>query len=210
MPSTQPYDDHEALVRAVSPTRVEVSEAARQARLPPAVRSLHREVLSYFLQSGHGPGWEWLRGRASGLDLEPQQAVGMLEVADLMHRDHHDDVVVVAYPFSGVQTRHRVELDGTAPVWAMCAVDALGIPLMTGHDGVIESADPTSGEPVRIGFADGRWSWSPDSTIVLSARGGEAGPSSCCSCPHINFHTHPDHARAYLADHPALAGLMLD
>ncbi|MGH3446247.1 MAG: hypothetical protein ACRDP4_01345, partial [Nocardioidaceae bacterium] len=48
------------------------------------------------------------------------------------------------------------------------------------------------------------------STIVLSARGGEAGPSSCCSCPHINFHTHPDHARAYLADHPALAGPMLD
>jgi hypothetical protein len=40
--------------------------------------------------------------------------------------------VAVGYPFSRTPTRHRVQLAGTPPVWAMCAIDALGIPQMTG------------------------------------------------------------------------------
>ena len=58
-----------------------------------------------------------------------------------------DGQIEVAYPFSRRSTGHTVHLTGHLPVAAMCAIDALGIPLMTGADGVIDSTDPTTGTP---------------------------------------------------------------
>ena len=63
-------------------------------------------------------------------------------------------VVAVAYPFSGTPTPHRVELDGLPAVYAMCAIDALGLPFMASRDGRITSADPHDGTP----------SWCPSAT----------------------------------------------
>jgi hypothetical protein len=43
-----------------------------------------------------------------------------------------DGQIDIAYPFSRQPTGHIVRLTGHPPVAAMCAIDALGIPLMTG------------------------------------------------------------------------------
>jgi len=57
-----------------------------------------------------------------------------------------------------------VELAGGPAVFAMCAVDALGIPQMLRRDGRISSVDPAS------------------------------GPVDDCCCPFINFHINPEAA----------------
>lgn len=58
-------------------------------------------------------------------------------------------VVAAAYPFSGIPTPHRVALDGLPAVFAMCAIDALGLPAMAGRNGRITSANPADGTPSR-------------------------------------------------------------
>ena len=99
-----------------------------------------------------------------------------------MHVD--DGRVATAYPFCGAPTRHVVRLDEASPVHAMCAIDALGIPLMTGRDGVIESADPDEGRPIRIERRGETWLWSPEETVVLLAQTyGSARPWPACARP---------------------------
>jgi hypothetical protein len=114
------------------------SIASRQAALPGPLRDLHRAVLRRFLETGSAPTRRWVRQAAldAGLDAS---AVDELAAADAVHIAN--GLVTVAYPFSGTPTPHRVELDGLPAVYAMCAMDALGLPVMAGGTG--RSPPPT-------------------------------------------------------------------
>lgn len=197
------------LVRDVSDLAGPIAMPVRQAGLPRPVRELHRAVLRWFVDRGVPPDRSWLEERAAGLGVSGAEVVAALARADLVHWDSAG-VVAVAYPFSGVPTGCRVRLAGGPEVEAMCAVDALGIPAMAGLDAVIDAMDPGTGESVRVEVVAGRWAWSPASAVVVVARSAEGGPSSCCTCPHINFHASTTAAERYLRERPELAGEVLD
>ena len=182
--------------------------AARQARLPEQLRRLHQAILAFFLDNGGPPTRSWIQAQADSLALDPGTACADLAMADLVHVNEAGQVLA-AYPFSGVPSGHSVQLAGRAPVWAMCAIDALGIPQMTGRDGAITAADPETGDQVRVEVSGGGWRWSTLTTTVLMARARECGRSAVCNCPHVNFFTGPDHAEAYLARHRELHGQLL-
>ena len=133
-----------------------------------------------------------------------------LAAADAVHVVN--GVVAVAYPFSGTPTPHRVELHGLPAVYAMCAIDALGLPAMTGRDGRITSADPHDGTPIEITASGGTWSWTPSSAVVAAGRATDCG-TGCGSfevmCPHTAFHASAESARAYLATHGNLDAQIL-
>lgn len=118
--------------------------ASRQATLPAPLRNLHRGVLRRFLDTGAPPMLRWMRQEAAGLGLD-DKAADALKAAGLVHIDN--EAVSVAYPFSGTLTRQQAELDGFPTVYAMCAIDALGIPAMAGRDGRIAATDPRDGAP---------------------------------------------------------------
>jgi len=121
-------------------------------------------------------------------------------------------VVAVAYPFSGTPTPHRVELDGLPAVYAMCAIDALGLPAMAGRDGQITSADPHDGTPIVVTARGGTWSWAPSSAVVVAGRATDCG-TECSSfqamCPNTIFHASAESARAYLTRHGDLDAQIL-
>jgi Alkylmercury lyase len=181
--------------------------AAAQASLPPRLIELHRAVLRAFLEDGVPPDEGWLQAKAGELGLDPQDSVARLAANDLVHVS--DGRVVIAYPFSGTPTPHRVQLDGSPPRYAMCASDAIGMPLMARRDGVITSTDPQTGEQIRIEWRDGVWSWDPDSTVVSVAGVGGCDTAAESSCATINFYAQTDTARAFLRDHPELTGQVL-
>jgi alkylmercury lyase len=186
------------------------SIASRQRRLSPPLQGLHRAVLRRFLQTGAAPTARWVRQAAAGLGL-PGSAAGQLEAADAIHIV--DGIVAVAYPFSGVPTRHLVELDGLPAVYAMCALDALGLPLMAGRDGRITSTDPHGGATIMVSLRDSAWTWTPASAVVVIARA--AGCDTDCSsfevmCPNTVFHASPETAQACLAGHGGLDAQILD
>jgi hypothetical protein len=184
----------------------------RQAGLPEPLRAFHRHLLAAFLAAGGPPEPATVADMAAELGLDRNRALGALAAADLVHRDAASGTISVAYPFSGRPTSHQVELAGGPTVSAMCALDALGIPQMGRRDARIRSIDPVSGQPITIQTHHGPWQWQPATTVVLvaTAAGGVCGAVADCCCPHINFHTDPQHARVYFQAHPGMTGELLD
>lgn len=182
--------------------------AASQAALPPAVRLFHQHVLRLFLQTGQPPTVGHLAELAQQLGLEPGEALAVLAEADLVHMGATGTRVAVAYPLSGQPSPHRVLMGNGAALTAMCAVDALGIPLMAADSATISSADPATGHPIRIHCDTNGWSWQPDTTVVLLAADGCSGPIAN-ACTHTAFHATADLAHAHLARHPTHTGRVL-
>jgi NAD-dependent dihydropyrimidine dehydrogenase PreA subunit len=163
-----------------------------------------------FLDTGAPPTARWIRQAAAGRGLDAT-ALDQLDAADAVHLVN--GVVAVAYPFSSTPTPHRVRLDGLPAAYAMCAIDALGLPAMAGRDGRITSADPADGTPIEVTVRRGASSWTPAGTVVVAARTAGCG-TGCGSfevmCPHTVFHASRPSARAWLAGHGGLDAEILD
>lgn len=198
--------------RARQPAVVDVLAAAgissermgpsRAAGLSAEERSLYRWVLRAFAD-GRPPDLEALAAESARRELKLDQAVEAFRRDDLVHLDAGK--VVVAYPFSGRSTPHRVRIDG-CEVFAMCAIDALGIAPMLGVPVEITSADPTDGSPVRVALSpDGRASWRPQEAVVLAGRACE-GPAFSGCCEVLNFFARQENAERYLREHPEVRG----
>jgi hypothetical protein len=208
--------------RSVAPDELEVRMARlglpargaqdRQAALPGPLQDLHRALLGAFLTETGPPNLGVVGRLAAELRLEPQAALAALAGTDLAHADPASRRVRVAYPFSGEPTAHRVTLAGGPTVHAMCALDALGIPLMARRSGRINSIDPTSGQLITVEVDGQGWRWQPTTTVVLAGMttiSDACGSVADCCCPYINFHATPREADAYRQANPALTAELL-
>jgi hypothetical protein len=213
----------------------------RGVRLNPAAYRFYRDVLLTFVEGGGPPDAARLRLFAERRGVPLEATLARLAVADLVQRDPATGAIAAAYPFSGVHTPHRITLDidpgagaddeaGGAEVathvFAMCALDALGIPLMLGRTGRIASRDALTGEPVTvtlrldadalaaearpIPLAAWRASWHPDEAVLLARPAeheaehdaGLCTASGTC-CPVTNFFSSRRHAEEWMAEHPS-------
>jgi hypothetical protein len=180
----------------------------RQAVLPDPLQAFHRRLLKAFVTGTGAPDAAVVARRAAELGLDPEAALEALAAADLVDTDPATRSISIAYPFSWRPTPHRVELAGGPAVFAMCAVDALGIPQMLRRDGRISSVDPASGQPITAEIHDGLWRFQPATVLLVGrAAGGDAGgPVADCCCPFINFHINREAAEAYRRAHPGMTG----
>jgi hypothetical protein len=181
----------------------------RAKRLTPAQRDLYRWILRAFAEHG-SPPVDQLFDVASSLGLDAERALARLAEEDLVHRDPQDSAIVVAYPFSGTPTAHRVRLDGGSHVYAMCAVDALGIPFMLDEPAEISSRDPLSGEEIAMRVEPGvALDWRPQSAVVLWGGTSSDGPSAATCCQFVHFFSSAESARAYMAERPQMTAEVL-
>jgi hypothetical protein len=187
------------------PAWLDVLGRAGRGRVAPADRGLRavlQAVLRSFVHTGAVPSLARHAGpfHVSGVLAE-------LADGDFLCLDAAGQITV-AYPFSALPTRHRVRISGEAAVFAMCAIDALGISAMTGRPVVIESADPATGRPVTVHVDQASSSWDPATAVVYAGRtGGQcAGPSASVCCGFVNFFATRSAASAWAASHPEIAG----
>jgi hypothetical protein len=195
------------------PTTTEQAENWRQGaasaqervnQLTPAERALHHAILRGFPQNGGPPSLAWLAQQA------PDATLADLAAKDVIQLDPESGAIVAAYPFSGVPTAHLVTVSGGAPVFAMCAIDALGIPFMLGVDATVYSEDPMTRETIRITVRDGQATWEPATACMFAGCVDGAGPIAQTLCPMVNFFVSPASAEAYAAAHPDVRGTILD
>ncbi|GAB4274079.1 MAG: hypothetical protein Kow0092_29460 [Deferrisomatales bacterium] len=118
----------------------------RQARLPPALRRLHRRILSAFRERGR-PLSKAEVGREAGAG-DPAAALRALAERDLVVLGG-DGEVVGAYPFTTAPTPHRLSFGGH-DVYAMCALDALGVAPLFETTVAIASSCAGTGEPIHL------------------------------------------------------------
>ena len=116
-----------------------IAERLSNAGLSPQEDAVRKAILTAFTEAGKGPSVEAL-AHVLGLSPAAVRAVcRTLASADLIvWRDEHASIVS-AYPFSGSQTAHQVLLGGHTTRYAMCAIDALGMPFMLGQGARIRS-----------------------------------------------------------------------
>lgn len=183
-----------------------------RGRVAPAERGLrrvHQAVLRSFIQTGAAPDLADLARHAA--PFEVNQVLAELADGDFLGLDPAGQITA-AYPFSALPTRHRVRIAGNATVFAMCAIDALGISAMTGQPVVIESADPATGEPVTVDVDGASSTWHPAAAVVYAGRTSEQceGPSASVCCGYMNFHATRAAAAAWAASHREITGGILD
>ena len=179
--------------------------ASRAARLSQSQRRLYTWILRRFALLGR-PSSAETRAYARRVRLDDSAALETLAREDLV-RLGGDGEIAVAYPFSGRPTAHRVRFPSRHEVYAMCAIDALGIAPMFKQPVEITSRDPLSGEEVSARVApnlDAEWR-PPSAVVVAGALRGDADSCTAC-CPVLNFFASSENADRWLARHPEISG----
>jgi alkylmercury lyase len=117
--------------------------------LDPVQDHVWRTVHKLFARSGRSPRLHEI-GVETGLTLENLRTLlADLQAHDLLGIDPTAQVVLYAYPFTGEQTEHHVQLCGRE-LHAVCAIDALGVAGMSRTDVIIESYCRDRGSRIAI------------------------------------------------------------
>jgi hypothetical protein len=160
--------------------------------------AVRKAILKAFADEGHAPSVQAL-AHVLGLSLAPVLAVcRTLAASDLIVWQDDTTQIVSAYPFSGSQTTHQVLLGGHTTRYAMCAIDALGIPFMLEQGVHIRSTCFFCHTLVTVDIDGGLLQSASPSTlrVWLSERDG------CCvaevRCPLMNFFCDEAHLQAWL------------
>ncbi|MFJ7779260.1 organomercurial lyase [Streptomyces yangpuensis] len=177
---------------------------AGQGRLAPAeggLRAVQQAVLRSFATTGAPP---------AAAEMEPAaEVLTKLATEDFLTLDDTGRIQA-AYPFSAVPTEHAVQIKDGPTVWSMCAIDALGIPVMLATDAVITSTDPVTGETVRVEFTGGKTTWQPATAVVYYGARPGTGPAAAVCCGYLRFFTTRATAEQWTGQRADLSGAVLD
>ncbi|MFX1514491.1 MAG: alkylmercury lyase family protein [Promethearchaeota archaeon] len=119
--------------------------------------------------------------------------------------------IVAAYPFSNSETSHLVTIKEHRfrPIYAMCAIDALGIGFMFKSATSIESCCSHCGENVKIEIRENQIiSLNPARTEVWE----DMEYSSCVAktvCKNTNFFSSEEHFTEWQSENPKRKGILL-
>jgi hypothetical protein len=100
-----------------------------------------------------------------------------------------------------------VEVEGAPPVFAMCVIDAMGLPFLVGRPATILTQDPTNATHISIAIEpiSSKQHWFPATAVVLAIECSEEPVIKAeCACPFINAFARPDTAECWRAAHPEL------
>lgn len=174
---------------------------------------VYRHILTQYPLAGRAPSSEAI---VKALKLSSPEDVrtilGQLHELDLLCLDTAGREVLRAYPFSNLPTRHLVRFHAwpeAKPVYALCAVDALGVPFMVRRDVVIASACASCGRPIALDVKNRAIvARDPAETVVwVGTARSECAATSIC--PTINFFCSPGHVEAWRQGQPEAAGHVL-
>lgn len=128
-------------------------------RLDPTQDLVWRTVLKLFAKLGRPPHLTEISSEVNLFEEKIQILVADLQGHDLLAIDESANNIVYAYPFTGQDTEHRVELRGHK-LHAVCAIDALGVAAMFRLDTVIQSSCRICGSRIEISTAQaGKCPW---------------------------------------------------
>lgn len=181
-----------------------------QARLEPQEEAVRQYILTQYPLLGHAPTCEEMTA-ALGFN-GPAEVRAILErfyELDLLYLDPVSREIRLAYPFSTVPTKHLVRFRDWAaakPVYAPCAVDALGIPFMFDRDLSIESSCAQCQRPVEIEVRGRRIETCGPAETMVWVGTAYSGHAATSVCPTLDFFCSPGHLATWRQGRPHEAG----
>jgi hypothetical protein len=189
--------EHTARPRGARSTRERpVPETDDTTLLNDQTRRLHRALIDAVLETGSVPG---LSALADQLDTPPeaiQEGLRDLAAADYLALDTGGQVTCL-YPLSVSPTPHAVVIDGVRR-FAMCAIDALGIPAMLDQELDIEGSCAVCDAPIALRVLPGTVVTVVPATTMVVARRDEAEPAFAACCPFTVFVCSQEHAEQFV------------
>jgi hypothetical protein len=212
--------------------------AGRVAPVMGGLQAGHQLVLRSFATIGQAPSAAELAQAVKPYDADPEKVLADLHAADFLRLDEAGRIRA-AYPFSADRTAHVVHIAGGPRVFAMCAIDALGIAAMLGTDVTIRSADPAADNPITVTVpAQGLNAvWDPVTVVVFAGRQADCVPCAdpCADpiaesiavaadqappmmppaaaadvcCAYVNFFATAAGAATWAESHPQITGRIL-
>jgi hypothetical protein len=187
----------------------DLNKCCAAAALTRPARRVHLAVLTAFTVAGQPPPRDELERIARAHGGDPDAALAELAAADVIAFGA-DGEIRAAYPFSPVPTPIQVRWAGGPLVYAMCAIDALGMSAMLGRPVTITAAEPGTSRIITVHADGSRARWEPRAGVVFAGAAGEPGcPSADGSCGYINFFTSARAARAWARHHPEVTGTVM-
>jgi hypothetical protein len=188
---------------------LELNKSQAAAALTPPARQVHRGVLTTFTATGRAPLRADLDDHARDHSIDLVPALIELTTSDVLALDERGEIRA-AYPFSPVPTAHVITWAGGPAVYAMCAIDALGVSAMLGRPVTITSTEPRTGATIIVEVDHDRACWIPGTAVVLDGRTDNACcPSVDRTCGHINFFTDIRTADRWMGAHPHVTAVAL-
>jgi hypothetical protein len=176
-----------------------------QCELKPEETEILNSIFRFVLKHGKGPTVEELRSPLKRSDEEIIRALDGLEIkGDFLLRKKGTQEIVSIYPLSLKPTEHRILLENGTRLFAMCAVDALGMPIMFKKNvRVVSRCEECKSEMVfEIKNEEITFMSHPDATICHPKR--QVYPAAETCCPFVNFFCCKKHADEWIAKNSKL------
>ena len=176
---------------------------------PKHLQAMHQAILRNFVETGQAP---------TAADLQMVLAHSSTEVEAMLaeltkiclYRDPVSGEILAAYPFSVKPTSHRLCLSNGQEVYAMCAMDALGVSAMLGQPVGIYSRCAHCDAPISLDVrGETLIAMQPATVVVWYQAGADGCVPATTKCPGINFFCQAAHRAAWGATHPDSNGYEL-
>jgi len=174
--------------------------------------AVRRYILARYPLQGRAPTVQEI-GQALGLTPDDTKTIlQRLHEVDMLGLEPDSSLIRLAYPFSSVATPHVVKFDQWSeakPVYAQCAIDALGMPFMLRRDLSIRSSCASCAKPIAITMRDQTIvAYSPSHAVVWAGTIQE-GPVAASACPAINFFCSAAHVEQWVQSQPNAVGSLV-
>lgn len=173
--------------------------------LPELPRRVHRALITAVVATGTIPTRAAL---ADKLDVPPDvihDALQTLAAADYLALDEGGQITCL-YPFSPTPSAHAVVISGQRR-YAMCSIDALGMPAMLGQELDIEGRCAVCYAQISLHIRPGTVGAATPAEAMVVARRDEAEPAFAACCPFTVFACGQAHAEQFMRRIPGSSAL---
>jgi alkylmercury lyase len=168
------------------------------------------EVLKYIFQTilklGRAPTIREMRFGLEKSDGNILRILNELEKKDILLRKGGTQEIVSIYPFSLKPTEHQILLENGKRLFAMCAVDVLGMPIMFNKSIKVISQCEKCKETITIEIKNEEIVWVSHPDIMIWSPWHQIAPAAETSCPSVDFFCCKKHLEEWTKENPDLNG----
>ncbi|MFB0565619.1 MAG: organomercurial lyase [Candidatus Aminicenantaceae bacterium] len=182
-----------------------VSNEQPYSNLRRSEKEVLRFILNFVLKSGKAPTPKRIGDTLKRPSKDIIRTLDELEGKDLLLRRKGTQEIVSIYPFSLEATPHQLFLEKGKRLFAMCAVDALGMPAMFKRDVRIGSRCGKCKHNITVEIRnEDIVSKSHPGIMIWRAGSQDSLPDAETCCPKINFFCSKEHVEEWKAKNPEL------
>jgi len=175
-----------------------------------ALTSEEIEILKYIFQTilkfGRTPTTTEMRLALKKSDGNIIRTLNELEKKDILLRKRGTQEIVSIYPLSLKPTEHQILLENGERLFAMCAVDALGMPIMFNRNIKVISQCEKCKQKITIEIKNEEIAWVSHPNIMIWSPRRQIAPAAETCCPLVNFFCCKEHLEGWTKENPDLIG----